>query len=105
MSMTPKERAKRIYEESYHGWHRCVTDMMSSHYMIYHWSMPWLLAAEAAVMLFLAIWPLWCGVIAFMTALILFKSFNGWVAYQAWRRYDRLYNDRDVQEKRMVGGR
>ena len=97
MGMTPEERADRIYEESSRGWRRQVTDIMSSHYMIYHWSMPVLLAVEAAVLLFLAIWPLWCGVIVFIAALSVFGWLNECVAYLAWRRYDRLYNKKEVR--------
>lgn len=90
--MTDEERAHRLYEESKRGWHRQVTDIMSSRYSIYHWSMPLLLAAEAAVLLFLAIWPLWCGVIVFIAVGILCDSLNELVAYLAWKRYDRLIN-------------
>lgn len=90
--MTPEEQADRIHEASTRRWCRCVTDIMSSDYMVYHWSMPVLLAAEAAVLLFLAIWPLWCGVIVFLAVFILFDQLNKWVAYLAWRRYNRLRN-------------
>lgn len=95
MGVTPEERARRIYATSNLGWHRRVTDIMSSRYMIYHWSMPVLLAAEVAVMLFLAVWPLWCGVLAFVVALSLFSGLNELVAYLAWRRYDRLSNKKE----------
>lgn len=93
MGMTSEELADRIYILSKRGWCRKVTGIMSSRYMVYHWSMPVLLAAEAAVLLFLAVWPLWCGAIAFIGTLILFDSLNEWVAYLAWRRYDRLRNE------------
>lgn len=92
MGMTSEERANRIYEASSRGWRRQVTDIMSSQHMIYHWSMPALLAAEAAVLLFLAVWPLWCGVIVFIVAVNLFSWLNERAAYLAWRRYDRLRN-------------
>ena len=92
MGMTPEERARRIYEASSRGWRRQVADIMSDKYMIYHWSMPVLLALEAAVLLFLAVWPLWCGVLAFVAALVLFSGLNELVAYLAWSRYDRLRN-------------
>lgn len=88
--MPPEERAHRIYEASKRGWRRCVTDIMSGRYMIYHWSMPVLLIVEAAVLLFLAIWPIWCGVPAFIVAVLLFDKLNAMVAYLAWRRYDRI---------------
>lgn len=92
MGMTPEERARRIYESSERGWCRFVTDIMSDKYMIYHWIMPVLLVVELAVLLFLAIWPLWCGVLAFVAAVVLFDGLNKLVAYLAWRRYDRLHN-------------
>ena len=88
--MTPEERADRIYEASSHGWRRWVVDVMSGQYIIYHWSMPVLLVAEAAVLLFLAIWPLWCGAIAFVVALFLSGQLNERVAYLAWRRWRNL---------------
>lgn len=95
MGATPEERANRIYEASKRGWRRQVTDFMSNRYMIYHWSMPMLLIAETAVLLFLAIWPLWCGAIAFIAAGLLFDSLNELVSYLAWRRYDRLLNKKE----------
>jgi hypothetical protein len=94
MSMTPEEKADRICEASDRRWCRCVTDIMSSQYMVYHWSMPVLLAVEAAVLLFLAVWPLWGGVIAFIVAVNLFSGLNELVAYLAWRRYDRLRSEK-----------
>lgn len=97
MGMTPEERADRIYEASSHGWRRFVTAIMSSQYMIYHWSMPVLLVAEIAVLLFLAVWPLWCGVIAFVVAGGLFYRLNELVAYMAWRLYDSLRNKKEVR--------
>ena len=90
MGMTPEERARRIYEESSHGWRHWVTFIMSDKWLIYHWSMPVLLVLEAAVLLFLAVWPLWCGVLAFIVALNLFGALNEWVAYLAERRYNRI---------------
>ena len=90
--MTNEERAHRLYEASRRDWCRQVTDFMSSRYSIYHWSMPVLLVAETAVLLFLAIWPMWCGVIAFIAVVFLFNNLNELVAYLAWRRYDRLLN-------------
>lgn len=90
MGMDSEERARRIYESSEREWCRFVTDIMSDKYMIYHWSMPVLLVVELTVLLFLAIWPLWCGVLAFVAALALFDGLNELVAYLAWRRYDRL---------------
>lgn len=93
--MTPEERARRIYEASRRGWCRQVTDLMSSRYSIYHWSMPVLLVAETAVLLFLAIWPMWCGAIAFIAAALLCNELNELVAYLAWRRYDRLLNNKE----------
>lgn len=92
MGMTNEERARRIYEASSHGWRRRVTNLMSSRYMIYHWSMPVLLVVEAAVLLFLAVWPMWCGVLAFFGAGLLCDSLNELVTYLAWRQYDRLIN-------------
>jgi hypothetical protein len=93
--MTPEERANRIYEASSLGWRRQVVDIMSSLHKIYHWSMPVLLAAEAAVLLFLAVWPLWCGVLAFVVAVNLFSWLNERVAYLAWRRWNRLRNEEE----------
>lgn len=90
--MTNEERAHRIYEAGKHGWRRQVVDIMSNRYMIYHWSMPVLLVAETAVLLFLAIWPMWCGAIAFIAAALLCNNLNELVAYLAWRRYDRFLN-------------
>lgn len=90
MGMTPEEQADRIHEASRRDWCMRVTDIMSGEYAVYHWSMPVLLAVEAAVLLFLAVWPLWCGVIVFLAVFVLFGRLNEWVAYLAWRRYDRL---------------
>lgn len=92
--MTNEERAHRIYEAGRRGWRRQVMIFMSYRYTIYHWSMPVLLSAEAAVLLFLAIWPMWCGAIAFIAAWFLFYNLNELVSYLAWRRYDRLLNKR-----------
>jgi hypothetical protein len=88
--MTSEERANKIHEASKRAWCRWVTGIMSSRYMIYHWSMPVLLTAEAAVLLFLAIWPLWCGVIVFIVVGLLCDNLNELVSYLAWKRYDRL---------------
>lgn len=96
MSMTSKELANRMYEASRHGWRGWVTDIMSDKYMIYHWSMPVLLVAEAAVLLFLAVWPLWGGVIAFIVAVNLFEALNEWVAYRAERRWRRLRSENEA---------
>jgi hypothetical protein len=90
--MTNDERAHRIYEASRRGRRRQVTDIMSNRYVIYHWSMPVLLIAEAAVLLFLAVWPMWCGALAFIAAVLLCTDLNELVAYLAWRRYNRLLN-------------
>lgn len=90
MGMTSEEQANRIYEASRRGWRSWVMDIMSDKYLIYHWSMPVLLVAEAAVLLFLAIWPLWCGVLAFIVVVNLFGSLNELVAYLAERRWRRL---------------
>lgn len=95
MGMTPEERANQIYEASSHGWRGWVVDIMSDKYLIYHWSMPVLLAAEAAVLLFLAVWPLWCGVLAFIVAVNLFGVLNERVAYLAERRWNRLRSKKE----------
>lgn len=97
MGMTPEERARRIHEASSRGWRGWVVDSMSDRYMIYHWSMSVLLAAETAVLLFLAIWPLWCGVLAFIVAVNLFGWLNERVAHWAERRYNRLRNKKEVR--------
>ena len=88
--MTPEERANRIYEASRRGWRGWVVDIISAKYVIYHWTMPALLVAEAAVLLFLAVWPLWCGTLAFIVAVNLFGVLNEWVAYRAEMRWRRL---------------
>ena len=95
MRTTPEERAQQIYEESQRGWRGLVMYLMSDKYLIYHWSMPVLLAAEAVVLLFLAIWPLWCGAIAFMVATYLFGILNEEVAYLAERRWNRLRSKKE----------
>lgn len=95
MGMTPEERAQRIYEASRRGWRSWVTYIMSDKWLIYHWSMPVLLVAEAVVLLFLAIWPLWCGVLAFIVAVNLFGVLNDRVAYLAERRWHRLRNKKE----------
>lgn len=98
--MTNKERADRIYEASRVGWRRQVTDIMSRRYSIYHWSMPVLLSVEAAVLLFLAIWPVWFGVLVFLAVGILCCNLNELVAYLAWSRYNRLLNKTHGKEAR-----
>jgi hypothetical protein len=50
---------------------------------------------EVAVLLFLAVWPLWCGVLAFIVASNLFSALNEWVAYLAERRYNRLRSEKE----------
>lgn len=87
-----RDKARRIFADSDTGWHRDIVDLMSDEYAVYHWCMPFILVAEAAVLLFLAIWPLWCGVLLFILAVALFDWVNKKVAYLAWRRYDRMYN-------------
>ena len=95
MSMTPKELANRMYETSSHGWRSWVTYIMSDKWLIYHWSMPVLLVLEVAVLLFLAVWPLWCGTLAFIVAVNLFGILNEWVAYRAERRWHRLRSEKE----------
>lgn len=95
MGVTSEERARRIYEASSHGWRGWVTDIMSDKYVIYHWSMTALLVAEATVLLFLAVWPLWCGTLAFIVAVNLFGVLNEWVAYRSEMRWRRIRSKKE----------